>query len=76
MPESVVCDIIGHEPELVSRIDGRGKGSVVIPNDFVDLGSRDAIDQSRHRPSELGTLRPVARSSQLAWKDRVPPLDS
>jgi len=34
---------------------------VFTPNDFIDLGSRDAIDQSLHRLTELGTIRRLAR---------------
>ncbi len=44
---------------IISRIYGRGRGSVFTPNDFIDLGSRDAIDQSLHRLTELGTIRRV-----------------
>jgi len=46
---------------VISRIYGRGRGSVMTPNDFLDLGSRDAIDQSLHRLTELGTIRRIAR---------------
>jgi hypothetical protein len=49
------------EKSITSRIYGRGRGSVFTPNDFIDLGSRDAIDQSLHRLTELGTIRRIAR---------------
>jgi len=49
------------EKSTTSRIYGRGRGSVFTPNDFLDLGSRDAIDQSLHRLTELGTIRRIAR---------------
>lgn len=31
------------------------------PNDFIDLGSRDAIDQSLHRLTKVGSIRRIAR---------------
>jgi hypothetical protein len=34
---------------------------VFSPNDFIDLGSRDAVDQSLHRITESGTIRRIAR---------------
>lgn len=49
------------EKSVTSRIYGRGRGGVFTPNDFLDLGSRDAIDQSLHRLTELGTIRRIAR---------------
>ncbi|MEI8090266.1 MAG: DUF6088 family protein [Opitutaceae bacterium] len=47
--------------KVISRIYGRGKGCVLSPSDFIDLGSRDAIDQSLHRLTKLGTIRRIAR---------------
>lgn len=49
------------EKSVTSRIYGRGRGCVFTPNDFIDLGSRDSIDQSLHRLTELGTIRRIAR---------------
>lgn len=49
------------ERSVTSRIYGRGRGSVFTPNDFLDLGSRGAVDLSLHRLTELGTIRRVAR---------------
>lgn len=46
---------------VISRIYGRGRGCVMTPNDFLDLGSRDAIDQSLHRLTGSGTIRRIAR---------------
>ncbi len=46
---------------MTSRIYGRGRGSVFTPSDFLNLGSRDAIDQSLHRLTESGTIRRIAR---------------
>ena len=49
------------EKSVISRIYGRGRGGVFTPNDFIDLGSRDAIDQSLHRLTKGGTIRRIAR---------------
>jgi len=46
---------------VISRIYGRGKGGVFTPNDFLDLGSRGAVDLSLHRLTKLGTIRRIAR---------------
>lgn len=46
---------------MISRIYGRGKGGVFTPNDFLDLGSRGAVDLSLHRLTKLGTIRRIAR---------------
>ena len=32
---------------VISRIYGTGRGSAFTPNAFLDLGSRDAVDQAR-----------------------------
>ncbi len=41
--------------KLISRIYGHGRGAVLTPNDFLDLGGRDAVDKalSVWRPREL-----------------------
>ncbi|MBP7906325.1 MAG: hypothetical protein KA099_13495 [Alphaproteobacteria bacterium] len=46
---------------MLSRIYGRGKGCVVTPGDFLDLGSRQAVDLALHRLAKKGTLRRLAR---------------
>lgn len=46
---------------MISRIYGRGKGGVFTPNDFLDLGSRGAVDLSLHRLMKIGTIRRIAR---------------
>jgi hypothetical protein len=46
---------------IISRIYGRGRGSVFTPNDFLDLGSRNAVDQSLHRLAKSGPIRRRAR---------------
>ncbi|MEI7637780.1 MAG: DUF6088 family protein [Syntrophus sp. (in: bacteria)] len=46
---------------MLSRIYGGGKGCVVTPGDFLDLGSRSAVDLVLHRLVKKGTLRRLAR---------------
>ena len=43
--------------KVLSRIQGLGRGAVVIPSRFSDLGSRQAIDVSLHRLARRGTIR-------------------
>jgi len=49
------------DSKIVNRIYGRGKGCVVTPGDFLDLGSRQAIDLALHRLVKKGTLRRLSR---------------
>ncbi|HCA79032.1 MAG TPA: hypothetical protein DEP53_04790 [Bacteroidetes bacterium] len=49
------------DSKILSRIYGRGKGSVVTPGDFLNLGSRQAVDLALHRLAKKGTLRRLAR---------------
>jgi hypothetical protein len=49
------------EKEVFSRICDRGKGSVVVPGDFLDLGSRQAVDLALHRLAKKGAIRHLAR---------------
>jgi hypothetical protein len=49
------------EKRLLTRIHRRGRGSVVIPGDFFDLGSREAVDLALHRLARKGTIRRLAR---------------
>src|SRR5271155_2818631 len=46
---------------LLATIHGRGRGSVFVPADFLDLGSREAIDIVLHRLARKGTIRRLAR---------------
>src|SRR4051794_38377581 len=46
---------------IVYRIRGRGRGSVYVPRDFLDLGSRTAVGLSLHRLAKRGTIRRLAR---------------
>ncbi|MBU4372751.1 MAG: hypothetical protein KKH02_13990 [Proteobacteria bacterium] len=49
------------DSKVLSRIYGRGKGCVVTPGDFLDLGSRQAVDLALHRLVKKATLRRLAR---------------
>jgi len=49
------------EKSIASRIYGHGRGSVFTPTEFLDLGSRRAVDLSLHRLAKLGTIRRIAR---------------
>ena len=46
---------------LMRRVQRIGRGSVFIPADFTDLGSRAAIDQALSRLARAGTIRRLAR---------------
>lgn len=46
---------------IVSRIYGLGRGAVVIPINFLDIGSRPAVDLVLHRLVKKGTIRRLAR---------------
>jgi hypothetical protein len=41
-------------------IRGKGHGSVFVPADFLDMGSREAVDVSLHRLARIGTIRRLA----------------
>jgi hypothetical protein len=49
------------DSKILSRIYGRGRGCVVAPGDFLNLGSRQAVDLALHRLAKKGTLRRLAR---------------
>ncbi len=51
----------GLDSIILSRIYGRGKGCVVTPGDFLDLGRRPAVDVALHRLVKKGMLRRLAR---------------
>lgn len=44
-----------------SRIFGTGRGAVFTPNDFLDLGGRDAVDKALSRLVTQETIRRLAR---------------
>jgi hypothetical protein len=47
--------------KVLAAIRGRGRGSVFVPADFLDLGSRQAVDIALHRLAQKGTIRRLAR---------------
>lgn len=49
------------EKKITSRIYGRGRGCVVTPNDFLDLGSRQAVDLALHRLMASSTIKRLSR---------------
>jgi hypothetical protein len=49
------------DSKILIRIYGRRKGCVVTPGDFLDLGSRQAVDLALHRLAKKGTLRRLTR---------------
>jgi hypothetical protein len=46
---------------VLSRVRGSGRGSVFVPRDFADLGSRVAVAQALHRLDKKGVLRRLTR---------------
>ena len=49
-------------PEKISqRVSTQGNGAVFVTRDFMDLGSRAAVDQALSRLSRLGAIRRVSR---------------
>jgi hypothetical protein len=51
----------GVNSRILGRIQGWGRGSVFVPVDFLDLGSREAVDLALHRFARKGTIRRLAR---------------
>lgn len=49
------------EKRLLKRIRGGGRGSVFVPSQFLDLGTRAAIDKALSRLAADGTIRRLAR---------------
>ncbi|XZE19371.1 DUF6088 family protein [Pirellulaceae bacterium SH449] len=49
------------ESRIFSRIRRWGAGTVVLPNHFVDIGSRDAVGIALHRLVKTGQIRRIAR---------------
>ncbi len=47
--------------KIIHRIRGKGRGSVFTPKDFLDLGSRAAVDQSLSRLTKQSTIRRIGR---------------
>ena len=49
------------DSRILARIHGNGRGSVFVPGEFLDLGSREAVVISLHRLARKGTIRRLAR---------------
>src|SRR5437868_5439206 len=49
------------DSQILARINGWGRGSVFVPGDFLDIGSREAVDLALHRLTRKGTIRRLAR---------------
>ncbi len=59
--DTMVKDSKTTDSQIVSRIYGHGKGWVFTPNNFKDLGSRDAIASTLKRYKQSGIIRQLAR---------------
>lgn len=46
---------------ILKSIRGRGRGSVFVPADFLELGSREVVDVVLHRLCKNNTIRRLAR---------------
>lgn len=49
------------ETKILAAIRQRGRGAVFVPADFLELGSREAIDTALHRLTRSGVVRRLAR---------------
>src|SRR5271163_2844210 len=49
------------DSQILEAISARGHGSVFVPTDFLDLGSREAVDVVLHRLVRKETIRRLAR---------------
>ncbi|HJP92390.1 MAG TPA: DUF6088 family protein [Pyrinomonadaceae bacterium] len=49
------------DSKIRNRISGKGPGAVFTPNDFLDLGGRDAVDKVLSRLAAQKTIRRIAR---------------
>ncbi len=47
--------------QILARVRRRGTGAVVTPKDFLDLASRDAVDQALTRLVRRGRLKRIGR---------------
>ena len=52
----------GIADKILNRVRGHGRGQwVCTPKDFIDLGSRDAVDKALSRLVKQNTLRRIGR---------------
>ena len=49
------------DSQILQRVKAVGRGRVFTPRDFLDLGSRDAVDKALSRHAQSGTIRKLAR---------------
>jgi hypothetical protein len=49
------------ESKVLARVQKAGRGCVLVPDDFADLGSRPGVDFALHRLVDQGILRRLAR---------------
>lgn len=49
------------DSKILDTIQRRGRGSVFVPTDFLDIGSRETVDVVLHRLVQKGTIRRLAR---------------
>ena len=49
------------DSKILAAIRHRGSGSVFVPADFLEIGSREAVDVALHRLARRGTIRRLAR---------------
>ena len=47
--------------KIKRRIAAKGRGTVFVPGDFLDIGSRAAVDQALSRLASQGVIRRLAR---------------
>lgn len=47
--------------KIVASIHSHGRGYVFVPADFLEIGSREAVDVALHRLARKGTIRRLAR---------------
>jgi len=49
------------DSRILATVHGSGRGSVFVPADFPEIGSREAVDIALHRLTKKGTIRRLAR---------------
>jgi len=49
------------DSKILAIVQRRGRGSVFVPADFLEMGSREAVDVALHRLTRKGTIRRLAR---------------
>lgn len=49
------------DSRILAAIHRRGRGAVFVPADFLNIGSREAVDVTLHRLARQGTIRRLSR---------------